>query len=141
MSVRRSLQEIWPELEAGISQVIKRQHQEFPLEVWMKIFTFVVVLLYVLFIFSYCFSFFLFLLFSLVHDYCTSGVELPRNGQTTGAHFGGEDLYLKLVSFLENYMEELLVVCFIIIYLILFILFYYFLLIFSILKSIWVQIY
>ena len=39
MSVRRSLQEIWPELEAGISQVIKRQHQGFPLEDWMKIFT------------------------------------------------------------------------------------------------------
>lgn len=36
---RKTLQDLWPELEVGVSQVLKRQNEGFPLEDWMKIFT------------------------------------------------------------------------------------------------------
>lgn len=78
----KTLNDIWPELEAGVTQVIKRQNEGFPMEDWMRIFT-------------------------LVHDHCTGGTEMPSRSQT-GAHFGGEDLYFRLVAFLEDYMHELL---------------------------------
>jgi cullin 1 len=83
---RVTLDEIWPSLEAGISQLITNLNEGFPVKQWM-------------------------VLYSNVYNYCTT--SRPQNpGRPTkgasGANFVGEDLYLRLQDFLKKHMKSLL---------------------------------
>jgi len=85
-SKRVTLEEIWPDLEAGVHQLITNLNQGFPNKRWMT-------------------------LYSNVYNYCTT--SRPHNpGRGTkgmsGANFVGEELYNKLKEFLTKHMESLL---------------------------------
>lgn len=81
-----TLEEIWPDLERGVHQLITNLNQGFPIDRWMN-------------------------LYSSVYNYCTT--SRPHTTSRTskgpsGANFVGEELYNKLKEFLIKYMQELL---------------------------------
>jgi len=84
---RVTLEEIWPDLESGIHQLITNLNQGFPQKRWMA-------------------------LYSNVYNYCTT--SRPHNATArgtkgvSGANFVGEDLYTKLKDFLVKHMKSLL---------------------------------
>jgi len=86
---RVTLDEIWPELEGGLHQLITNLNKGFPLKQWMN-------------------------LYSNVYNYCTtSRPQTVQRGSSTnkgisGANFVGEELYNRLCEFLKKHMEELL---------------------------------
>lgn len=85
---RVTLDEIWPELEQGLHQLITNLNKGFPRTQWMN-------------------------LYSNVYNYCTtSRPPQQRNTGTnkavSGANFVGEELYNRLLEFLKRHMRELL---------------------------------
>jgi len=85
-SKRVTLEEIWPELEGGVLQLITNLNQGFPQKRWMN-------------------------LYSNVYNYCTtSRPNNPSRGSKgmSGANFVGEELYNKLKDFLIKHMKGLL---------------------------------
>mmetsp|Transcript_12104 Transcript_12104/g.16723 ORF Transcript_12104/g.16723 Transcript_12104/m.16723 type:complete len:764 (+) Transcript_12104:138-2429(+) len=86
-SKRVTLEEIWPDLENGVHQLITNLNQGFPQKRWMN-------------------------LYSSVYNYCTT--TRPHNPSTrgakgmSGANFVGEELYNKLKEFLIKHMKTLL---------------------------------
>eukprot|EP00026_Physarum_polycephalum_P002622 Phypoly_transcript_02629.p1 GENE.Phypoly_transcript_02629~~Phypoly_transcript_02629.p1 ORF type:complete len:773 (+),score=104.10 Phypoly_transcript_02629:123-2441(+) len=86
---RVTLDEIWPELEAGLLQLITNLSKGFPKEQWVK-------------------------LYSSVYNYCTtSRAPTVQRGNSSvktvsGANFVGEELYNRLCEFLKRHMRELL---------------------------------
>jgi len=83
---RVTLEEIWPDLETGVSQLLTNLNQGFPRDRWM-------------------------VLYSSVYNYCTTSrpATPPKGGKVlTGANFVGEELYNKLKEFLTKYMLTLL---------------------------------
>lgn len=86
MAKTAQLTEIWPALQGGVSQLLTDLTKDFPFDDWMNLYTH-------------------------VHDYCTSARQATakHSGRgTSGAYFGGEDLYYKLVDFLTQHMKKLL---------------------------------
>jgi len=85
-SKRVTLEEIWPDLEGGVLQLITNLNQGFPQKRWMT-------------------------LYSNVYNYCTtSRPQNPSRGSKgmSGANFVGEELYNKLKDFLIKHMKGLL---------------------------------
>lgn len=83
-----NLEELWPELEAGISTMVTNLNQGFPQKKWIELYTH-------------------------VYNYCTTSRPQAANratakGGISGANFVGEDLYNKLVEFLKRHMKSLL---------------------------------
>lgn len=101
-----NLEELWPELEAGISTMVTNLNQGFPLKKWIELYT--------------CVRLAhkwraspLTLLCSHVYNYCTTSrpqaaTRAAAKGGVTGANFVGEDLYNRLVDFLKRHMKTLL---------------------------------
>eukprot|EP01089_Gocevia_fonbrunei_P002144 TRINITY_DN12137_c0_g1_i1.p1 TRINITY_DN12137_c0_g1~~TRINITY_DN12137_c0_g1_i1.p1 ORF type:complete len:763 (-),score=161.61 TRINITY_DN12137_c0_g1_i1:105-2393(-) len=84
-SKRVSLDEIWPDLENGINQLITNLNAGFPRKRWME-------------------------LYSNVYNYCTTSRPSPSNrkiGGISGANFVGEELYTRLSDFLKKHMRTL----------------------------------
>lgn len=82
---RVTLDEIWPDVESGVHQLITNLNQGFPQKRWMA-------------------------LYSNVYNYCTT--SRPHNptakGKTvSGANFVGEELYNRLKDFLIKHMKSL----------------------------------
>jgi len=84
-SKRVTLEEIWPDLEAGVHQLITNLNQGFAKNRWM-------------------------MLYSNVYNYCTTSRPNPGRGGKgmSGANFVGEELYNKLKDFLTKHMKSLL---------------------------------
>lgn len=86
---RVTLDEIWPELESGLHQLITNLNKGFPRTQWMN-------------------------LYSNVYNYCTTSRPPPvsrsanNNKTASGASFVGEELYNRLCEFLKRHMRELL---------------------------------
>jgi cullin 1 len=85
---RVTLDEIWPDLESGLHQLITNLNKGFPRHQWMN-------------------------LYSNVYNYCTtSRPQTPQRGANnkaiSGANFVGEELYNRLCEFLKRHMRELL---------------------------------
>eukprot|EP01117_Protostelium_nocturnum_P002954 TRINITY_DN1388_c0_g1_i1.p1 TRINITY_DN1388_c0_g1~~TRINITY_DN1388_c0_g1_i1.p1 ORF type:complete len:763 (+),score=225.09 TRINITY_DN1388_c0_g1_i1:188-2476(+) len=85
-SKRVTLDEIWPDLETGIHQLITNLNQGFQNARWMA-------------------------LYSNVYNYCTT--SRPQSAtrtakQANGANFVGAELYLRLKDFLTKHMKGLL---------------------------------
>lgn len=110
---RVTLDEIWPELESGLHQLITNLNKGFPRTQWMNLYSYhsqhyILVIIYI---------------YSLsgwrnVYNYCTTSRPPPvsRNSTTnktaSGASFVGEELYNRLCEFLKRHMRELLKVRF-----------------------------
>lgn len=105
-SKRVTLDEIWPDLESGVHQLITNLNQGFPQKRWMTLYS------YPFFCFWSSISPFLNLFHSNVYDYCTtSRPHTPARGApktVSGANFVGEELYTKLKDFLVKHMKTLL---------------------------------
>eukprot|EP01098_Paradermamoeba_levis_P002421 TRINITY_DN12812_c0_g1_i1.p1 TRINITY_DN12812_c0_g1~~TRINITY_DN12812_c0_g1_i1.p1 ORF type:complete len:196 (+),score=58.65 TRINITY_DN12812_c0_g1_i1:245-832(+) len=85
---RVSLDDIWPDLEKGMNQVLTNLNSGFPSKQWM-------------------------LLYTSVYDYCTSS-KPPASTRTskpgvapTGANFVGEELYHRLKDYLKKHVRNL----------------------------------
>eukprot|EP01121_Diplochlamys_sp_Union-15-3_P009627 TRINITY_DN2624_c0_g3_i1.p1 TRINITY_DN2624_c0_g3~~TRINITY_DN2624_c0_g3_i1.p1 ORF type:complete len:772 (-),score=134.47 TRINITY_DN2624_c0_g3_i1:29-2344(-) len=84
---RVTLDDVWPHLEEGLTQVLTNLNEGFEKKRWMTLYT-------------------------DVYNYCTT--SRPQNtsrtgkGNIAGANFAGEDLYLRLNEFLTKYMKNLL---------------------------------
>jgi len=83
---RVTLDDVWPGLEAGLTQLLTNLNEGFEKQRWMKLYT-------------------------DVYDYCTT--SRPHNtsrskGNISGANFAGEELYLRLNDFLKKHMKNLL---------------------------------
>jgi len=83
-SKRVSLDEIWPDLEDGITSLVTNLNAGFPRKRWME-------------------------LYSNVYNYCTTSRPAPgrKPGGISGANFVGEELYTRLSEFLKNHMKKL----------------------------------
>eukprot|EP01094_Clydonella_sp_ATCC50884_P019753 TRINITY_DN3932_c0_g1_i1.p1 TRINITY_DN3932_c0_g1~~TRINITY_DN3932_c0_g1_i1.p1 ORF type:complete len:197 (-),score=40.07 TRINITY_DN3932_c0_g1_i1:374-964(-) len=77
-----TLENVWPALEDGMSKLLNEFCSGIPFSEWMTLYTH-------------------------VHDYCTSS-RTQRVESRNGACFGGEDLYAKLVHFLEQHLSRIL---------------------------------
>eukprot|EP01112_Ceratiomyxa_fruticulosa_P003138 TRINITY_DN1351_c0_g4_i1.p1 TRINITY_DN1351_c0_g4~~TRINITY_DN1351_c0_g4_i1.p1 ORF type:complete len:768 (+),score=165.40 TRINITY_DN1351_c0_g4_i1:391-2694(+) len=84
---RVTLDDIWPNLENGVHQLLTNLNTEFPKDRWMD-------------------------LYSSVYNYCTTTQRGgPANGNSrniSGANFVGEELYNRLSDFLKRHMKEIL---------------------------------
>jgi cullin 1 len=83
-SKRVTLDEIWPDLEDGITTLVTNLNAGFPRKRWMS-------------------------LYSNVYNYCTTSRPTPgrKPGGNSGANFVGEELYSRLSDFLKNHMQKL----------------------------------
>ncbi|EGG15794.1 cullin A [Cavenderia fasciculata] len=84
------LEDIWPELEGGISKILLELNQGFPIKKWMALYTH-------------------------VYDYCAASqskagpkVGVSKQQNQSGANYVGEELYNRLNVFLKKHMKELL---------------------------------
>jgi len=74
------LEDIWPDLEGGITQLITNLNAGFPRKRWMELYTH-------------------------VYNYCTTSRPSHRKvGGVSGANFVGEELYNRLCEFLKKHM-------------------------------------
>eukprot|EP01111_Echinosteliopsis_oligospora_P010109 TRINITY_DN3086_c0_g1_i1.p1 TRINITY_DN3086_c0_g1~~TRINITY_DN3086_c0_g1_i1.p1 ORF type:complete len:773 (+),score=216.93 TRINITY_DN3086_c0_g1_i1:171-2489(+) len=86
---RVTLDEVWPDVEAGLEQIIVHLHKGFPRAQWMQ-------------------------LYSNVYNYCTTSrpPTIHRGSSNSkavpGANFVGEELYNRLSDFLKRNMQGLL---------------------------------
>jgi len=79
------LDDIWPDLEGGITQLITNLNAGFPRKRWMELYTH-------------------------VYNYCTTSRPNQRTkigSQISGANFVGEELYNRLCDFLKKHMTLL----------------------------------
>jgi hypothetical protein len=83
-SKRVSLDDIWPDLEDGITTLVTNLNAGFPRARWME-------------------------LYSNVYNYCTTSRPSPgrKPGGISGANFVGEELYNRLSEFLKKHMKHL----------------------------------
>ena len=114
---RVTLDEIWPELESGLLQLITNLNKGFPMQQWVKLYSYHFQNVYVLIV-HVCVQ--LSVLFPLifvqrsVYNYCTTSrpptVQRGNSSVKTvsGANFVGEELYTRLCDFLRRHMRELL---------------------------------
>eukprot|EP01090_Pellita_catalonica_P012433 TRINITY_DN2700_c0_g1_i1.p1 TRINITY_DN2700_c0_g1~~TRINITY_DN2700_c0_g1_i1.p1 ORF type:complete len:762 (+),score=116.57 TRINITY_DN2700_c0_g1_i1:78-2363(+) len=81
---RVSLDDIWPELEKGVTTLLTNLNAGFPKKRWMQ-------------------------LYSNVYNYCTTSRPSPHRkvGGISGANFVGEELYNRLRDFLKKHMRGL----------------------------------
>lgn len=101
-----NLEELWPELEAGISTMVTNLNQGFPQKKWIELYTYAAHI-------AHARPSTLTLSLSHVYNYCTTSRPQAANratakGGISGANFVGEDLYNKLVEFLKRHMKSLL---------------------------------
>eukprot|EP01113_Clastostelium_recurvatum_P019149 TRINITY_DN225_c0_g1_i1.p1 TRINITY_DN225_c0_g1~~TRINITY_DN225_c0_g1_i1.p1 ORF type:complete len:771 (+),score=282.14 TRINITY_DN225_c0_g1_i1:104-2416(+) len=89
---RVTLDDIWPNLDAGITQLLTNLNKEFPRDKWMD-------------------------LYSSVYNFCTTskpptaqrgGSSAAGAAKASGANFVGEELYNRLTEFLKRHMKEIL---------------------------------
>jgi len=82
---RVTLDDIWPALSEGLSQLLTRLNEGFEKKRWMDFY-------------------------SNVYDYCTTSRphNISSRKGTTGANFAGEELYNRLKAFLEKHMKSIL---------------------------------
>ena len=75
------LEDIWPDLEGGITQLITNLNAGFPRKRWMELYTH-------------------------VYNYCTTSRPNSNRkiGGISGANFVGEELYNRLCEFLKKHM-------------------------------------
>lgn len=80
-----ALDDIWPKLEAGLTQLLSNLNEGFERKRWMNLYT-------------------------DVYNYCTTTRphNATRKGNISGANFAGEDLYNRLNVFLERHMKQML---------------------------------
>jgi len=83
-SKRVSLDDIWPDLEGGITELVTNLNAGFPRKRWMD-------------------------LYSNVYNYCTTSRPAPgrKPGGISGANFVGEELYNRLSEYLKRHMKNL----------------------------------
>eukprot|EP01087_Luapelamoeba_hula_P025172 TRINITY_DN985_c0_g1_i1.p1 TRINITY_DN985_c0_g1~~TRINITY_DN985_c0_g1_i1.p1 ORF type:complete len:763 (-),score=161.29 TRINITY_DN985_c0_g1_i1:136-2424(-) len=83
-SKRVSLDDIWPDLEHGIGELVTNLNAGFPRKRWMD-------------------------LYSNVYNYCTTSRPTPgrKPGGISGANFVGEELYNRLFEYLKRHMKSL----------------------------------
>lgn len=83
-SKRVSLDDIWPDLEDGITSLVTNLNAGFPRKRWME-------------------------LYSNVYNYCTTSRPSPgrKPGGISGANFVGEELYNRLSEYLKRHMKQL----------------------------------
>eukprot|EP00005_Dracoamoeba_jomungandri_P001963 CAMPEP_0174261182 /NCGR_PEP_ID=MMETSP0439-20130205/11275_1 /TAXON_ID=0 /ORGANISM="Stereomyxa ramosa, Strain Chinc5" /LENGTH=759 /DNA_ID=CAMNT_0015345615 /DNA_START=55 /DNA_END=2334 /DNA_ORIENTATION=+ len=81
---RVSLDDIWPDLENGITTLLTNLNAGFPRKRWME-------------------------LYSNVYNYCTTSRPSPSRKPTgiSGANFVGEELYNRLAEYLKRYMKQI----------------------------------
>lgn len=87
-SKKLTIDEIWDELESGVSHLIKNLNEGLSTKQWMRLYT-------------------------LVYDFCTatrphSTRTHTRQANAQGANFVGEELYQRLIDVLKRHMRELL---------------------------------
>lgn len=83
---RVTLDEIWPELDAGLTTLLTNLNEGFPRDKWMELYT-------------------------GVYNYCTTARSAaPTKGKpsVSGANFAGEELYVRTHDFLKKHMKNLL---------------------------------
>jgi cullin 1 len=80
-----TIDDIWPELEAGLTQFLTNLNEGFPRDKWMKLYT-------------------------AIYTYCTSARTntSQKSKNTSGATFIGEELYLRTNDFLKKHIKGLL---------------------------------
>lgn len=106
---RVTLDEIWPELEAGLLQLITNLSKGFPMQQWVKLYSYLSTHLYILLLCNFCL-----ICCRSVYNYCTtSRAPTVQRGNSSvktvsGANFVGEELYNRLCEFLKRHMRELL---------------------------------
>jgi cullin 1 len=77
-----TLEIVWPELDAGLTRLMTNLADGIPLADYMN-------------------------LYSLVYNYCTTTRAVVQGKKVTGAKFAGEELYLRLRSFLQRHLKTL----------------------------------